>query len=876
MKDPQTTPPQWFNWLLSLICKKDILEILQGDLFELYSRNFEAYGRRKANLLYFKDVLTTLRPTLMSKLEGNHSLNRFGMFKNHVRTSVRNLKHNPLFSAINIMGLAISMSVGIMMIIFLTELYSVDDFHKQKDNIYRVTTTQPGLMGDQIDHLATSSYFLADRLAEQFPEVENVAVMSWQFKADIKTATRQAALSGFYATPPFFKLLSFQLNQGNPNTALTNPESVILTTTAAKKLFPNDNPMGQQVAVDGLGGIKTGMVTGIIADPPANSYLNFDIIIPMARNPMINPEFRNNPNNTFENYVYLLLNDQADVPDIETRIARILSEHPSDMSSVKHSLEPMGSFVTGASMNANGPSFSNKKVKMMIGLTVIVLLSACFNYTNLSLGRSLRRLKEISVRKVVGANKHQLFSQFIVEAVLISFVALLLGIGLFLLARPFLLDQVNHVLNDRPFFTLKLSFVQLGHIILFALFIGVIAGVFPAWVLSRLKPNLPLNDAGKVKLRYGMNTRKTLTTFQFSLSIGLIMCSLIVYEQYNFVVNFDLGYKTENIINIAVKGDYMELLEQEYTTLPQVRATAKSQSVLGLHGGQFGNVISSNFEDTTMYSYNHVGANYFEMHEFDWLAGTSFTNPFDPNEIIVNEQIIKALNIASPTEAIGQKVRLRDEDGTIVTIHGVVQDFRGVSLDFQMPEPFIFFPMHSGQTGTLGLKIVTEDLLGMIKQLESSYQKHDPVHPFVAQFYDEQLSSNYQQLKSSFTIISFLAIIAISISSLGLIGIAVYTIESRMKEISIRKVLGASTKNLIKLLSTGFSIMIVIATIIAIPLALHVVDEMLLQSFFHRIDIGFLEMASGFIIAILIAALAVGSQVRRVTIQKPVDLLRDE
>lgn len=876
MKDPQTTPPQWLNWLLSLICKNDILEILQGDLFELYNRNFKAYGKRKANLLFIKDVLTTMRPTLMSKLEGNHNLNRFGMLKNHFRASIRNLKYNLLFSIINITGLAISMSVGIMMIVFLTELYSVDDFHEQKDNIYRVTTTQPGLMGDHVDHLATSSYFLADHLAERFPEVENVAVMSWQFKADFKTATRQTALSGFYATPSFFKLLSFQLDQGNPNTAITNPESVILTATAAKKLFPNDNPMGQQVAVNGLGSLKTGVVTGIISDPPINSYLDFDIIISMASNPMINADFKNNPYNTFENYVYVLLKDQAEVRDLETKIAGILSEQPSDMSSIKHSLEPMGSFVTGASMNANGPSFSNKRVNMMMGLTVIVLLSACFNYTNLSLGRSLRRLKEISVRKVVGANKHQLFSQFIVEAVLISFLALLLGIVLFLVAKPFLLDQVNHVLNDRPFFTLKLSFVQLGYFILFALFIGVIAGIFPAWVLSRLRPNLPLNDAGKVKLRYGMNTRKTLTTFQFSLSIGLIMCALIVYEQYNFAINFDLGYETENIINIHVEGDYMDLLEQEYATLSQVRATAKSQSVLGLHGGQFGNALSFNFEDTTMFSYNHVGPNYFEVHEFDWLAGTSFTNPYDQNGIIVNEQILKGLNIASPSEAIGQKIRLMDEANTIVTIHGVIKDFRGVSLDFQMPEPFIFFPMRTGQTGTLGLKIVTEDLLGTIKQLESSYQKHDPLHPFIAQFYDEQLSSNYQQLKSSFTIISFLAIIAISISSLGLIGIAVYTIESRMKEISIRKVLGASTKSLFKLLSRGFSIMIIIATIIAIPVALQVADKMLLQSFFHRIEIGFLEMASGFIIAIFIAAIAVGSQVRRVTIQKPVDLLRNE
>lgn len=513
---------------------------------------------------------------------------------------------------------------------------------------------------------------------------------------------------------------------------------------------------------------------------------------------------------------------------------------------------------------------------MMMILTIIVLLSACFNYTNLSLGRSLRRIKEISIRKVTGASRHQLFTQFMFEALLVSFAALVLGLGLFLLFKPAILDQVNYVLQHRAIFTLNFTLLQFGYFLLFTVLIGIIAGLFPALVLSGLKTSLLLNDGGKFRLLSAMNARKVLITFQFSLSIGLIMCAVMVYQQYRYSLNFDLGYKTENIVNVPIKGDYMELLEKDYATLPSVLATTKSQAVLGLRGGQFGNAISENFQDTTMYSSNRVGPNYFEVHEFDLLSGESFGAANSQYEIIVNEQFISALSFESPLAAIGQKVRLWDDANTIVKIRGVVRDFAGVSLDFQMPEPFVFFPMAAGQKGTLGLKVLTEDLLGTMSRLEAQYQKYDPIHPFQAQLYDDQISANYQQLKSSYLITSLLAILAISISTLGLIGIAIYTVESKMKEISIRKVLGASSKHLIRLLSRGFVVMIVIAGLIAVPVSLHVVDEYLLQTFFHRTNYGFLELASGVFIVLVIATVAVGSQVRQVSTTRPTDLLRDE
>ncbi len=870
------TPPHWLEKLLVIFCKKEVYEILQGDLYELYRRNVQNVGKGKANLLYLRDAMTILRPGLIKKLEGNANLNGYGLFKNHLKTSMRNVRRNAMFSTINIVGLAISMSVGIMMIVFLSELYAVDSFHENKDRISRVTTTRPGLMGNTIDHLATTSYFIADQIEAQIPEVEQLTVMSWRIEKDLKTKQKSLLLSGFYATPSLFEILSFDMVRGNPKTALEKPGAIVLTVSTAERLFGQQDPLGRHVETED----GSFSITGIVQDPPLNSYLNFEMLISMKSNNMINNDFRQNPQNTFENYVYLLLGEDADPNEIEEKLSHILSEYPEDLSFISHALEPMGSFLTGAALNANGPTFSAKKVDMMIALAVFVLLSACFNYTNLSLGRALRRFKEISVRKVTGASRIQLFLQFLTESILVSFLALIIGAGLFLLARPVLLEQLNFLLNNRPFFLLELTPICLFYFVVFALLTGCIAGFFPAFVLSKLKASLLFNGVSKIRLLSGINIRQALITLQFTLSIGLIMCAIIVYKQYLFTLNYDLGYDTENIINISVRGDYMDILENEYHKMPEVLGSSRSEAVLGIRGGQIGGAISEDFQDTVLYSCNYVGPDYLKMHNFNLLAGPGFFEASHDQTVkdivIVNERFLTELNINTPDEAIGRKVRLRNRDNTIATIQGVVSDFVGMSLDFQMPEPFAFFPMRDGQAGTLGLKVATDNLLATMTQLESYYREHDAIHPFEASLYDDQISNTYKSLQSTYFIISLLAFLAISISTLGLLGIASYITETRMKEISVRKVLGASTSNLILLLSRGFTWMMLLAGIVAIPISWYMVDAHLLQAFLYRTSIGAWELSSGFLMVLLIGVFSIGFQINKVTAQNPAHLLRSE
>ena len=871
----QLLPPRWMDRLLSWICKEEFVEFIQGDLHEIYQERAKKSGVYRANLWYMKDVFSVIKPRLLRKLESKGYLNGYGVFTSNLKTAFRNLHRNGLFASINIVGLAISMSVGLMMIVFLTELRQVDSFHEHKDRIYRLTTTQPNLFDEKMEHLATASYFMADQIADQIPEVERTLILSWNLAREVKTQDKRIALTGCHVTSSFFDVLSYELLQGHPQSVLENPGSVVLTTSAAQRLFGNQNPFGQTVEVNGIGSDQF-VVTGLMKDPPAHSYLKFDFLLPMQDNRMITQSFRNDPHNTFENYVYLLLGEEADIKTVASKISMILDPK----SPISHSLEPMSGFVTGAKVNANGPTFDGKKVEMMMALTIIVLLSACFNYTNLSLGRSMRRLREISVRKVTGATRHQIFWQFLTEAVLTALIALMLSIGLFYLARPWMLEQVNLLLKNRPFFTLEMAPVQLSYFLLYALVTGGMAGFFPALILSGIKASQLCSNTVSVRLLSGMTGRRALITAQFTLSIGLITCAVIAFQQYRYTLNFDLGFNTENIVNIRVQGDYMDLLAQESAQIPGVLSTTRSQGVLGLRGGQIGGAISEDLADTVMFSSNQVGPHYLDFHDFELISGSGFSPSVNaqtnPPPIVVNERFLSKIGLHDPEEAIGKKVRLRDENQTLVSIQGAVRNFMGMSLDFQMPEPFVFFILPEGQPGTLGLKVSGKDFLTTLTRLEQLYKAHDALHPFQAEWYTDQISANYQELRSSYTIITFLAILAVSIASLGLIGMAVYTTETRMKEISIRKVLGADIRNLILLLSKGFSMMIGIATMIAIPVAVHLSDQLILQEFLYRIDIGVIEVMSGLLIMLSIAIISVGSQIRHVARQKPAHLLRDE
>lgn len=862
---------------------------------EVFADHLSLYSVRKARRLYNIEVLKILRPALIRKLSGSQRLNQYGMFRNYFKTSIRSLKKNTLFSAINLAGLAISMSVGIMMILFLSELSDIDGFHEKKDQIYRVTSTERRGTQNQIIKNASASYFIGNQLKSEIPGIDEVVILQESRASfDLSSDQKATPIQGFYTGADFFEVFSFNLLQGNPQTVLREPNSMVITESAARRLFGDVNPMGKLISAKQdrfvqngrAAGVdfENGVITGVIQDPPHNSHLQFEMLISLStldrRAIAEERDIQNTPGNI--NYtVYLVLNEQTDPKQVESACKSILEDYNASRAEnpLIHNLQPMDDFVTSDTYHSTAPSFSMERIYLMLGLTVIVLLSASFNYTNLSLARALRRAKEVGIRKVTGATRLQVFSQFMVESTLLSMLAMIAGLGMFYLIRPGLLNLAPSSLQGYDMFQLQVTGEHILYFLIFAMVVGGTAGFLPALFHSKSKAGIAFQDAVKTKIFSGINLRRILIVFQFALSIGLIMCAVLINNQYQYTLSYDLGYDTENVLTVDIDGDYIDLLQTEYASLPEVAESSKSTWVLGVGGDGLnaGMVQPENRQGRAISLINHIDMNYMTMHELEFLAGSNFPAPLAQSEgieVIVNQGLLKQLELGSPEEAIGKKLWC---NGRQVQIRGVVKDVVTIGLTKKFLESFVFMQTNQpDQYKSLNLKVQSTDLVTTLNKLEDVYKTYDPVHPFKATFYDDRITASYKEHKATRTIISFLAILAISISTLGLLGMAVFTTETRMKEISIRKVLGAGIVHLMLLLSRSFIVLIVVAGFIAIPITLHIVDTQVLNSFWQRAETGIWEAVSGLTLVLLISILTIGWQIRQAAVRNPSDLLRND
>lgn len=880
----KSQPPKvllrFFRWF----CHPDLQKYVEGDLLELYQHSFKSQGKKKASWLFLLEVVKLFRPGLLRKLEGNKRLNQFGMFKNYFKTSVRNLRKNALFTTINIVGLAISMSVGILIMLFQSELSAFDDFHSNKDRIYRVTSSQiGGAHGTEIKR-ASASYFIGNELKTKAAGIQEVAILIDDLKADILAKEEGISISGYYAPPSFFDVFSFRLEHGNSKTALADPNGIVLTKSSAKKLFGEENPIGKTVDVLENDLLQKATVTGVLADLPINSHLRFDALVSLSTFDL-HPEiqsFKTDPGELSDAHVYLLLDESKESKSVEKVMAKLIRSYNQTIeNSITHTLQPMETFVSSdIYTNYAGPAFSRQKSLVMIALTLIVLLSACFNYTNLSLARALRRSKEVGVRKVSGASRSQIFTQFMVEVMLLSVIALGFALCIFLVIRPEFLKLPNESAAGYAMFSLDLHYHHVFQFLGLALIIGFLSGLFPALFHSKLQAKSLLQDAGKLKLYNGISIRNVLIAVQFAMSIGLITSAVLINNQYQFALNYDHGYSTADILTVEVNGDYIELLETECQKMPEVTEISKSAWVLGVGGHKLRISIaeSEDRSSRTPFLMNSVDKNYLEMHDISLLTGQNFSKDLQederPTQLIVNEAFLSALDLGSPELAIGKQISYY---GSKMTVIGVTEETVSIGLTKKIFDSFAFIQTNDKtQYSSLNLKIKSEDLFTTIDKIEKVYESLDPIHPFQATFYDDKIAQGYESRKGTYLTISFLAILAIVISTLGLLGMAVFTTENRMKEISIRKVLGAGASKLTVLLSKSFLIMTFLAGLLAIPATIAIANKYLLNDFWERATIGAVEMLSGFAIVLVIGVLTIGWQIRQAVIRNPADLLRDE
>lgn len=868
----KTEPPKWAGRLLSWYCRPELLEDLQGDLNEYFDRNLNARGARYARLIYILDVLKFFRLYTVKKPDFLGFWIHYGMIGSYFRTSRRSLVRNKLFSFINIIGLAVSMSVGLLVIAFLTDLYSYDDFHKKKDQIYRVITHQQG-DGHNGMKLASTSVKVGRRLAESVPGLQDFTIIRTGFSGDAFVGQNAIPLEAVWADQSFFKVFTFPLIAGNPATALKEPYSLVLTENSAKKLFADLDPMGRIVRFDTL----DYTVTGIAKDVPHLSHLRFDALISFASADATlgkTQDFFYNWDNIWSNYVYVSLAEGTAPQSVQNALDRLSAEENKVLTGQKItvSLQPLKKIALGKELSNNiGPTTSPLIVSVLIGLAFIIILSACFNYTNLSVARSLRRSREVGMRKVMGAQKTHVVGQFLSESVMIALLALLISFGLYLVLRKEFLALDPDI---SKLVTLDLSVKSVLCFVALAAVTGLVAGFLPAVFFSKISAVSVMKDVSGLRLFKHIGLRKTLIVVQYTLSLIFIATTMIGYGQYKGFLTFDLGFNTENVLNIKLRGTDAAVLKKELAELPQVKDIAQSMMITSV-GSAYGVPVKYQPGDSAVIWQNKVDEHYLTVHQHHLLAGGNFiVRPTKGNEseVIVNQQLLKRFNIAGndPQKALGQLITV---DGQKLAIIGVLKDFHYGTLESKI-EPVIFRYSASEPWGYLNLKITSQDVEGSLVKIEDIWKKFDKVHPLEARFYDAQIQQAYSQFSIMIKIIGFVAVLAISIASLGLLGMVVFTTETRLNEISIRKVLGASETQLVYLLCKGFLLLLAVSALIALPVTYLVFDKLLLSQFAYHQSIGTFELFGGAFLVMLLALLMIGSQTAKAARSNPAQVLK--
>ncbi|GAB3961001.1 ABC transporter permease [Spirosoma harenae] len=812
------------------------------------------------------------------------------MIGSYIKTSRRNLLHNKLFSFINIAGLAISMSVGLLLIAFVLDLRSYDRFHENGDRIYRITNVAT-VNGERGGKFATTSIKTGKLIRKKVTGIDEVAIMRNDFSQDAKIGDDVIPIKGLWAEPSLFRVLTFPMLEGNPETALKNPYSIVLTQTAARKLFGTEHALGKAIKFDTL----AYQVTGVIKDVPFFSHIHFEALVSLST-----AEQLNKTNKTFynwtsmsSNYVYLRLSPTADLTSIQSQLDAIAREENLAEETTKIQLEllPLHSIVVGEEFRASeggpgavGPHMSPRVLWILGGLALVVILSACFNYTNLSMARAMRRFKEVGIRKAIGAGKSQVWQQFLAEAILISLAALVLSYLIFLVLRPQLINLAPEMQRTVK---LELTPSMVITFIIFSISVGVMAGFAPALFFSKVSAIKALRNVSaptyrSVKVFKHLTLRRALVVIQYTLTLIFITTTAIGYVQYKNILAFDLGFNTENILNITMQGNKPDAFVQELSEMPEVKALSRSLIITSVGNAWGGYMKYNDSRDSALVMTNNVDENYLTVHEYKLIAGGNFiarpTTAKAATEVIVNQQVLKRFNIGNndPEKAIGKEITFSNFGGTRqMTIVGVMKDFHYGKVD-NLVGPVAFMHWTPEDRAVINAKIQSKDILATRAKIESIWKKIDRVHPFEAEFYDEAIEEAYSEFSTMIKIIGFLSFLAISIASMGLLGMVAFTTETRLKEVSIRKVMGASPGNLVFLLSRGFLVQLSIAALIALPVTYFFFEKVVLTNFPYHTPVQVAELFVGLLVVLLIAFLMIGSQTMKAVKSNPTEILKNE
>jgi len=858
MKKEKPHIPALALGFLTWILPKEESVYLSQNFKELYEYRMETKGRLKAGIWIWGELLKSLPGFLKSAFYW-----RLMMFKNYFVIAVRNIRKHTLHSIINIAGMSLGLFVCLLIFLWVQNEFGFDRFYTQRDDIAQVYSET--LYSNGSTQVFMGSYYpLAKILKQECPEVREAVRYETANGISLRYKEKQFTNDTVgLADPAFFDIFSFSFIKGVPELALQNSSSVVLTEKMARKYFGNDEPMGKTIALNNEMDIK---VTGIIKDVPAQSSLQFDCIAPYILK--YAPDFKEpehwggNPLAT-----YVLLQKNSDRLQLEQKITSVADKHAQwETAEVSFHLHPL------KKMHLYSPQGGGLIQSLLIfsSIALLVLLIAGINFVNLSTAKAATRAREVGVRKVVGAGKRELIRQFMGESMMISLITLVIAVLLLAVFLPSFNQLVGKQFSLHLLLKPEVAFGFLG----IALITGILAGLYPALYLSSIQPKNIMKGFA------GMGTkgtlRKILVVAQFSLSIIMIISTLVVFKQLNYMMSTDLGYDRENLIVLPMSQKIQEGFEPLRNDLlrdPQVESVTKS-----LQGPwHIGSTVSAvdwdgkPADETVHMHWDYVGYDYFSAFKMDISEGRVFSReyPTDLKEAyIVNEEAVKLMGIESP---VGKRLSVFHNQGQII---GVVKNFHFQPLYHEI-KPFVFM-LRPDSASLAFLRIRPENVSGTLENIQTIVARHNSGSKGDLLFFNDVLSQYiYTEEEQTGEIAGYFTLLAVLISCIGLFGLAAFMAEQRTKEIGIRKIVGASMKNVVFMLTKDFTKWILLSNIIAWPVA-YLIMKNILEKYSYRTHIGpELFVLSG-VAAFVVALLTVSFQAFKAARANPADSLRYE
>ncbi len=870
MRHNKIKPPKFAEWILRRTVNPEVEFSIIGDFEEEYMEIAVSKNRVSALYWYWGMVFISIIPFIVNSMYWS-----FTMFRNYMKIAFRNILKFKSYSLINIAGLALGMACFILIILYVQYEMSYDSYHNNSDRIFRLVREVEYMGGSGKYYRANTGAPVPELLANNFPQMKMYGKLC--DSSGLMKYNRNFFMEPdvFYADPDFLKIFSFSFKKGNPETALKNPNSVIITEEMAEKYFAGTDPVGKVINYENRHDL---LVTGVIKNVPGNSHISFDFLISFETLRSLRNEYFFTKNWDTRVWTYAVVPEEVDEKVLGTQVTDFLSRHTSGdiYASLNFRFQPVRDIHLHSHMGVEVKANSDiTYIYMFIIIAFVILVIACINFMNLSTARSSTRAMEVGVRKTFGAHVPQLMRQFFGETLLISFFSMAAALVLI----KFILPYFNNLAE-------KEIIIDSGNFLMFlmvaagtALLTGGLSGIYPALFLSLMRPVQILKGVSKSGTSHN-SFRKVLVIVQFVFSIVLIISTIVIYGQLNFMRNKNLGFSEKNVLTIPMRG--MRSLQELYPSLKnELLSNSNIQGVTGSStkpgtGDANGIFISyEGIKKETQSSVVYINYDYLKTLEIGLADGRDFL-PNEQNAFLVNEAAAK---LHGWEKAEGTKLDFYFRGGGKIKqmysgeIVGTVKDFHYKSVERKIsPTVFIVDP---GRMNYMAVKYKPGDVLGTISFIKKTWEKFVPGRPFEFSFLEEDINRVYHAEEKLGNIFTYFAVLAIFIASLGLFGLAAFTAERRTKEIAVRKVLGASAGKIVILLSKEFLKLVLLASILAWPAAFFLTRSWL-QDFPYRIGLSPVYFLLASALAVLIALLTVSYQAVRSAAANPVKALKYE